>query len=304
MIPKHSNPYLLRTEQTAIVSRAALRGDSEDEREAPDADPERAQMLARLENILKRSIEDVLPAGLVHSAGSAGGESPKRKKRRKVEEGKEEEDKPTQPVAVPFRLLSGMSQPNPIVLAPKAAPVLVSIGPAYADTKEEAKRRAARAREVAVDFAWVVAESQKPYLPPPNVSKKITSVRAELPSPQPPLVLLEQPKPTPQPPRISVVSVPSFTGAPSPHAHTATCCPIVPASIPAAAHPDEKKRKRRRAKALQRPAVQPAFWRPQEGMGGKSLGYAWGYEGSWPVAAGETPRYRRDEMRKGVLESE
>lgn len=37
-------------------------------------------------------------------------------------------------------------------------------------------------------------------------------------------------------------------------------------------------------------------------MGGKSLGYAWGYEGSWPVAEGETPRYWRDSMRKAVLE--
>lgn len=63
-----------------------------------------------------------------------------------------------------------------------------------------------------------------------------------------------------------------------------------------------RKRSRRRGKSIQKPAIQPAFWRPQAGMGGKSLGYAWGYEGSWPVAEGETPRYWRDSMRKAVLE--
>ncbi|KAI0833661.1 hypothetical protein BC628DRAFT_40105 [Trametes gibbosa] len=309
MIPKHSNPYLLH-EHTAIVSRAALRGDSDDElREALDADPGRAQMLARLENILKRSIEDVLPAGLQSSAATAGGESPRKNKRRKVdEEAKVAEEQ--QPVVVPFRLLSGTSQPKSIVLTPKAARVLVSVGPAYEDTKEEAERRAARARAVAVDFDQILADSHIPHRPLPNAAKKVRTLRATraLPSPAPPLVLLERPKPAPAP-------TPPSACAPCPHAHHASCCPVLPASgsdagagtAPPADRGATRKRPRRgqgRSGRQERPAVQPAFWRPRQGAagGGTNRGYAWGYEGSWPAAErGTARRYRRDEMRRGVV---
>lgn len=148
MIPKHANPYLL-TEQTTVVSRAALREDDDDEREPLDVSmhPERAEMLARLENILKRSIEDVLPSS-THTAVNEEAEAEadggsRKKKRRKVGVTKEE-----QPVAVrtshssffsyslrwpeqitceAFRLLSGTAQPKPILLAPKAPRVLMCV---------------------------------------------------------------------------------------------------------------------------------------------------------------------------------
>ena len=99
MIPKYANPLLL-PDQTAVVSRAALR-DSDDESEPVDhTDPERAQMLARLENILKRSIEDVLPTSVQHT-GSQNEEQKRKKKRRKVEEElKDEEKGEREPVAV------------------------------------------------------------------------------------------------------------------------------------------------------------------------------------------------------------
>lgn len=102
MIPKHANPYLL-TDQTAVVSRSALR-DSDDELEPEDtADPERAQMLARLENILKRSIADVLPK-TVQEGDVTGESSSRKKKRRKVDaskvDGQEDEDDSAGPVAV------------------------------------------------------------------------------------------------------------------------------------------------------------------------------------------------------------
>ncbi|KAI0663776.1 hypothetical protein C8Q70DRAFT_378018 [Cubamyces menziesii] len=304
MIPKYANPLLL-PDQTAVVSRAALR-DSDDESEPGDhADPERAQMLARLENILKRSIEDVLPTSVQHIGGQ-GEEQKRKKKRRKVEEELKDEEKgerklkEDEPVAVPFRLFSGMSQPKPIVLAPKAPPVIVPIGPSYEDTEQEAERRAARAREIAVDFAWVMSESSKPYVPLPNAAKKLKTIVASLPSSPPPLLLLERPKPTPKPPRVALLD-PDQPVEPSPHQHevSTSCCPIIVAESPdTLATRSASKRKRRRAKTRERPAVQPAFWRPQEGMGGKSLGYAWGYPGSWPAAEGETRRYYRDTMRK------
>ncbi|KAH9902619.1 hypothetical protein C8Q73DRAFT_785281 [Cubamyces lactineus] len=304
MIPKYANPLLL-PDQTTVVSRAALR-DSDDESESVDhADPERAQMLARLENILKRSIEDVLPTSVQHTGG-ASEEQKRKKKRRKVEEEAKDEDKgeresrEDEPIAVPFRLFSSMTQPKPIVLAPKAPPVIIPIGPSYEDTEQEAERRAARAREIAVDFAWVMSESSKPYAPLPNAAKKVQTISAPLPSSSPPLLLLEQPKPTPKPPRVAQID-PDQPVEPSPHQHevSTSCCPIIVADSPESLTPSSKsKRKRRGAKKREKPVVQPAFWRPREGMGGKSLGYAWGYPGSWPVAEGETRRYHRDTMRK------
>ncbi|KAI0368036.1 hypothetical protein BV20DRAFT_969891 [Pilatotrama ljubarskyi] len=303
MLPKHANPYLL-PEQTTVVSRAALR-DSDDERESVDADPERAQMLARLENILKRSIEHVLPPDVRRGARGAQveGDAPRKKKRRKVEEKGAEETprdggEKEEPLVVPFRLLSGTTQPKPIVLAPKAPPVIISKGPALEDTEEEAERRATRAREVAVDFAWITNESRKPYLPPPNADRKLRSLAAKLPSPGPPLLLLERPKPAPKPYVCQVD--PELPVEPSPHLHETTCCPVVVAET-FTSDDARAKGRQRKGGSRQKPAIQAAFWRPTEGMGGKSVGYAWGYPGSWPLAEGEIPRYRRDTMKKAEL---
>ncbi|KAI9066325.1 hypothetical protein FKP32DRAFT_404744 [Trametes sanguinea] len=219
-----------------------------------------------------------------------------------------------------FRLLSGVTQPKPIVLAPKPPPVYKcvrrSVKPLREDTEAEAARRAARAREVAVDFAWVMKESSKPYIPLPNAAKKERTVTARLPSPSPPLLLLEVSKPAPKPPHPAHLD-PTLPIEPSPHAHetSPSCCPIVPASPnPSLAAPSssstaataadsekERKRKRRRGKGKGgKPAVQPAFWRPREGMGGKSAGYGLGYPG-WPLREGDVPRYHRDTMRKAVF---
>ncbi|OSC99886.1 hypothetical protein PYCCODRAFT_736281 [Trametes coccinea BRFM310] len=322
MIPKHANPLLL-PDQTVVVSRAALRdSDEEGENDGDGADPERAQMLARLENILKRSIAAVLPSESSHAA-CGDEERPRKKKRRKTEPSKDEEregegeGEGEEPVAVPFRLLSGVTQPKPIVLAPKPPPVYKSIRPLREDTEAEAARRAARAREVAVGFAWVMKESSRPYMPLPNAAKKERTVTAHLPpASPPPLLLLEVSKPAPKPPHPARLD-PTIPVEPSPHAHetSPSCCPIVPASpgpspatsspssVTAAAdsEPQERKRKRRRNKAnAEKPPVQPAFWRPREGMGGKSAGYALGYPG-WPLREGDVPRYHRDTMRKAVF---
>ena len=87
MIPKHSNPFAV-LDSTAIVSRSALR-DSDDEDGPTQPDPEHAQMLTRLENILKRTIHDVLPQAS-KLEGQNDEEAPRKKKRRKVD--KEPED--------------------------------------------------------------------------------------------------------------------------------------------------------------------------------------------------------------------
>ena len=57
MIPKYSNPSVLLG-STAIVSRAALNGDSDDEPETHDTkDPEHEQMVARLDELTRRRAE-------------------------------------------------------------------------------------------------------------------------------------------------------------------------------------------------------------------------------------------------------
>ena len=86
MIPKYSNPSVLLG-STAIVSRAALNGDSDDELETDGTkDPEHEQMVARLENILKRSIADILPQT---NSGDEAGER-RRKKKRKVDSARQD----------------------------------------------------------------------------------------------------------------------------------------------------------------------------------------------------------------------
>ena len=58
------------------------------------------------------------------------------------------------------------------------------------------------------------------------------------------------------------------------------------------------KRKRR---TVEKPPA--AFWRPLRRWGGKSSGYAMGYEGSWPAEHEHElreKRYVRDKMRKAV----
>ncbi|KAI0709948.1 hypothetical protein C8Q76DRAFT_740511 [Earliella scabrosa] len=298
MIPKYSNPSVLLG-STAIVSRAALNGDSDDELETDDAkDPEHEQMVARLENILKRSIADVLPQT---NSGDEAGER-RRKKKRKVDSARQDvaDGGDSEQVVVPFRLFSGVSQLKPIVLTPKAPPKIVSQGPALEDTEAEAERRARRAREVAVDSSWVMSESSKCTMIRKNARQPV-ELSGKLPDPAATLLLVERPKPPPQPPCLARLN-PELEVEPSPHEHDTDCCPIIEVQASSAEAADPAKRKRRRGKSRDKPVVQPTFWRPPPGLGGKCLGYAWGYSGSRPLhpEADDKPRYERDTMKKAV----
>ncbi len=100
MIPKYSNPSLLLN-STTIVSRAALNDDLEDEEQLPveTQDPEHAQLVARLENILKRTFQEVSPTHVEDNEAS------RKKKRRRKAEGEgwqdtEQGDAVTEEVAV------------------------------------------------------------------------------------------------------------------------------------------------------------------------------------------------------------
>ena len=64
------------------------------------------------------------------------------------------------------------------------------------------------------------------------------------------------------------------------------------------ARPRPKRKHKRRT--VEKPLA--TFWRPLRRWGGKSSGYAMGYEGSWPVEDENELRQKhvRDKMRKGI----
>ena len=125
---------------------------------------------------------------------------------------------------------------------------------------------------------------------------------ADLPGPQPPILVLERTKGLPIPPCISQSDT-SLKVEPSPHAHETSCCPIVEVELSSDTGMNTK-RKRPKKKPREKARIKPSFWRPTPEMGGKSLGYAWGYAGSNPLALDERQgaRYQRDTMRKAVFE--
>ena len=95
MIPKHTNPYTLRG-STTTISRSAL-NDSDDEHEPVQSNPDHARMLARLESILKRAIDDVIPASPDSQKDSDG---VPHKKKRKIAKESEKGEGQGDPIAV------------------------------------------------------------------------------------------------------------------------------------------------------------------------------------------------------------
>ena len=105
----------------------------------------------------------------------------------------------------------------------------------------------------------------------------------------------------PIPPRIANTDL-EIQVEPSPHAHDTSCCPIIEVQA-AELGATRSKRKRLKRKPREKVRIQPSFWRPTPEMGGKSVGYAWGYASSDPLPSDqrEGVRYQRDTMRKAVL---
>ena len=129
-------------------------------------------------------------------------------------------------------------------------------------------------------------------------------MHADIPDVNTPLLLLEKTKPTPpKPPRLAQ-SNPDIEIEPSPHAHDTSeaCCPIVQVKPSPTKTGLTEKRKRHKANFRSKPVIQATFWRPPPGLGGKALGYAWGYAGSHPLQPDESPYYTRDKMKKAEFE--
>jgi len=65
--------------------------------------------------------------------------------------------------------------------------------------------------------------------------------------------------------------------------------------------PVARPKRKRKGRTVEKPPA--TFWRPLRRWGGKSSGYAMGYEGSWPVEREHElrgKRYVRDKMRKAI----
>jgi len=77
--------------------------------------------------------------------------------------------------------------------------------------------------------------------------------------------------------------------------------PVVHVKLRGGELPVARPKRKRRRRTVEKPSA--TFWRPLRRWGGKSSGYAIGYEGSWPVEHEHELRerhYVRDKMKKAV----
>ncbi|KIJ52631.1 hypothetical protein M422DRAFT_43460 [Sphaerobolus stellatus SS14] len=162
------------------------------------------------------------------------------------------------------------------------------------DTKQEARDRRARAREIAVDLSslsngdqishrWVSGSKQVDTL-----VASTSSAPTQLPN----MVVTERiTRSQPENPEIETQN--------NPHSIKVKCCPVISVSKPSELETKKKRRRKRTSVPKERPA--PGFFRPLESWGGKSAGYAMGYRGSLPVKWRGLYRYARDVMQKAAL---
>ncbi|KAI0279758.1 hypothetical protein BGY98DRAFT_967296 [Russula aff. rugulosa BPL654] len=170
--------------------------------------------------------------------------------------------------------------PKVISLEPKPLPVRALWEPPCEDDDREAELRRQQALSAAVDVPSLLRSAQA-YISRPQKSEKLIRASALLPSSCPSFFLAEMPRSKPVSLRLSHDHI----TRPSPHEVKSK---------------EDALPMRRRKTVEKLPA---AFWRPLRRWGGKSSGYAMGYEGSWPVEHEHElreKRYVRDTMRKAV----
>jgi hypothetical protein len=132
----------------------------------------------------------------------------------------------------------------------------------------------------------------------PQKAIKIIRASALLSSPFPSFFLAEMPHSKSMLPRASH----DHDIRPSPHKvkRKGDALPMISLKLQGGEHPVAQPKRKRRRKTVEKPAT---FWRPLRRWGGKSSGYAMGYEGSWPVEHEHELHekyYVRDKMRKAV----
>ena len=137
---------------------------------------------------------------------------------------------------------------------------------------------------------------------PPQRTEKIIQASALLSPSCPPFFLAEMPCSKSTPLRTPQDRVPR----PSPHeiASKGDALLVVSLKLQGGGQPIARPKRKRKRRTIERPPAR--FWRPLRCWGGKSSGYAMGYEGSWPVEDDDglcQRHYVRDKMRKAVQAS-
>ncbi|KZV61161.1 hypothetical protein PENSPDRAFT_759589 [Peniophora sp. CONT] len=281
--PRYSNPHL-HAEQVETVTRSDLL-ESDIETTAP---ADRTADVEELDALVKHALGEIVVS------------EPPRKKHKKKHAKVEEIVSSDQIVS--FHLFSS-APVREYNLAPKPHPEINNEGPPCEDNEASAESRRAQAAAVAVDFDWVLREGL--VTSPSRRQGKEMRVKTTLPDSPPPLAMLERPRSI-LPVRLQLKS----SARPSPHeTKVAATCPIleftpVDPSQPTSATLTEtaRRRMRRQKKRSHEKADthrgQAKFYRPLLSHG--PVGYAMGYEGSWPVEDEDErkrARYVRDGMK-------
>jgi hypothetical protein len=173
-----------------------------------------------------------------------------------------------------------------------------------------------RARFVAVESTWLVAQSQtRPEVrviyhanlslyeifiqPRVQDDQKLIRVRGTLPVPHPAVMVTECDRHS----TARMHARPSVPDASdSPHSLRATCTILPTEHLDGAQSHLEARAKSKRKRSYE-PAP-PAYWRPDSNQRGKCMGYALGYPGNWSVRYEGDPRkrwYVRDVMRNATF---
>ncbi|KZT22027.1 hypothetical protein NEOLEDRAFT_1138568 [Neolentinus lepideus HHB14362 ss-1] len=287
MIPRFSNPFSLQ-QSTVHVSRADLDNSNGDTTPFHSAGESSKRKIEELHALIKSSLgEPALPSSTSSS-----------RKRRKVEaKVTDTESTIEQPVAT-FRLVSRVLLPRPVILEPKddSTQYITKDRPSE-DDENEAEERRRRAAAVAVDSARILHESKEMHASSGKQRKKVIEVQASLPVPAPSLMITERVRQWPLPPTLrpdTAISNHSQLSEATPGT-LGKAAPVIEITVS-----DSARRRRVRRNQGQKPRPSPSFWRPKLEWGGKSLGYAMGYEGSSPFQNEDVRQYTRDSMRKAI----
>lgn len=152
-IPRFSNPHLL-VSATKSITRKDLVHDSDVE-ESDDA------LVTSLNEKIRKSID-------------TGNDAPSRKRQKTSESAKEQENE-----QLLFRLWSTSSQPQHVKLYPEhSTQAFINPPRQHEDSEQQSSQRRKRAEDVAVDIAWIYAESKRLSMPFPSSSKKLVHAKA------------------------------------------------------------------------------------------------------------------------------
>ncbi|KAJ6544801.1 hypothetical protein DFH09DRAFT_1172785 [Mycena vulgaris] len=258
MIPQFSNPHF-----RPLLIQSVPRSELFDAPGSSEPDVDNVELQKKLDEIIQSNLD----ADIFWRV----------KKRRKLDATPAAETETSADTSVLFRLLS---TPHSISLLPRPPPPPITREPECEDTEAAAETRRRQAEAVAVDASWVMQESMR--LPPPFRVGRVRRVQAQptLSGSAPPMMLahcLQSPRKTRPPvPRSQLVHYPYVSTPILASREAKGSIPSVEV-VEVVTDVARKSRKRRRGRVGEKERPQARFWWPEDGCGGKSLGYGMGY---------------------------